>query len=550
MKKNTMKKNSFIGGAFVSTMAIIIVKIIGVIYVIPFNALIGEKGGALYGYGYNIYALFLSISSAGFPFAVSKLTSEYLALENKDKVSQVYKISKNIIFILSLVMFLLLFALATPIAKMIAVSGTGGNTVEDIALVLRLVSFAILVVPFLSVTRGFLQGHKMITPGSISQIIEQLVRVIVILVGCYLALNVFHMGLTVAVGISVFAACVGGLFSLLYLQIKLHQSNLLEKKMDSSQLEAVGKIIKRLSFYAVPYVIISAISNLYEITDMVIVQRVMSDILHVDAVTTETVSSVFTIWGGKFNGIILALIIGINTSLTPNIVTSFTKGDLQDVNDKINKSLELILYIIVPLTIFLSVYTRPLWTFFYGYNAVGVSVYRYFVFYALFGGIFTVIVNILQSLSKYKEVIVSIVLGLIFNVLLDGPFIVLFSKLGLMPATGAIVCGLCAYTLSITYAIVTLHKRYQISFYDVYVRLKDFILPWFIFIIMIVITARFLPTTLSGRLIQIPILGCAGIICFGVYFGVSYKMGIVSTLFDFKIMDKIPFLKNRNKKGE
>ena len=74
-----MKKNTFLGGALVSTIALIMVKIIGVIYVIPFNAMIGSKGGALYGYGYNIYALFLSISSAGFPFAVSKLTSEFIA---------------------------------------------------------------------------------------------------------------------------------------------------------------------------------------------------------------------------------------------------------------------------------------------------------------------------------------------------------------------------------------------------------------------------------------------------------------------------------------
>lgn len=541
MKKDTMKKNSFIGGAFVSTMAIIMVKIIGVIYVIPFNALIGEKGGALYGYGYNIYALFLSISSAGFPFAVSKLTSEYLALDNKKEVSQVYIISRNVIFLLSLVMFLLLFVLATPIAKMIAVSGTGGNTVEDIALILRLVSFAILVVPFLSVTRGFLQGHKMITPGSISQIIEQLVRVIVILVGCYLALRVFHMKLTIAVGISVFAACVGGLFSLLYLQIKLHRSNLLEDNVKVESKATFLKILKKLSFYAIPFVIISAISNLYEITDMVVVQRVLSDIIHLDAVTTETVSSVFTIWGGKFNGIILALIIGINTSLTPNIVTSYTKKDMDDVNDKINKSLELILYIIVPLTIFLSVFTRPLWTFFYGYNETGVAVYRYFVFYALFGGIFTVLVNILQSLSKYKEVIVSIGIGLVFNVLLDGPFILLFHKLGLMPAGGAVVCGLCAYTLSIAYAIICLSKRHHVSFQEVFTKVKKFLLPWVIFLVVLFFVYKYLPTTLSGRLIQIPILGVAGLICFGIYFLVSYRMGIFKDLFDFKI----PFLKNK-----
>ena len=71
-----MKKNTFMEGAILATAGILIVKVMGLIYVIPFNALIGEQGGALYGYAYNIYQLFLSISSAGFPFAVSKLTSE------------------------------------------------------------------------------------------------------------------------------------------------------------------------------------------------------------------------------------------------------------------------------------------------------------------------------------------------------------------------------------------------------------------------------------------------------------------------------------------
>ena len=70
-----MKKKSFLEGALIATFGIVLVKIIGLIYVIPFNAIIGEQGGALYGYGYNIYQLFLSISSAGFPFAISKMTS-------------------------------------------------------------------------------------------------------------------------------------------------------------------------------------------------------------------------------------------------------------------------------------------------------------------------------------------------------------------------------------------------------------------------------------------------------------------------------------------
>ena len=537
-----MKKNSFLGGALISTIGIIIVKIIGVIYVIPFNALIGEKGGALYGYGYNIYAIFLAMSSAGFPFAVSKLTSEYLALGNSKDVSRVYKISKYIIFLLSIIAFSLLFLLARPIATLIASSGTEGNTVNDIVYVLRLVSFAILVVPFLSVIRGFLQGHKIITPGSVSQVIEQLVRVIVILAGCYLALHVFNLGLTKAVGISVFAAFVGGLISLLYLETKLHKSNLLEKKVKIEKSATTNKIIKRLFFYAIPYVIISIVSNLYETIDMVVVQRVMSDILHVSATITESILSVFTIWGGKLNGIILAIIMGLNVSLTPNLVDSFTKKDLKETTSKINKSLELILFIIVPLTLFISFFAGPLWTMFYGKSFLGTDVYSCFIFYALFGGVFTVIVNILQSLSKYKEVITSILIGLVFNAIFDGPFILLFDKLGFVPANGAVICGLIGYSISITYSLLCLNRRYKISFKDLFKTIKRFIIPWIIFIITLIIETHILPIDLEGRLIQMPIMISAGMVCFGTYLLVAHKSGLLKDLLndsDNKLLKKL-----------
>ena len=100
-----MKKNSFIEGTVIATLGILIVKVIGIIYVIPFNAIIGETGGALYGYGYNIYQLFLSISSAGFPFAISKLTSEYHALGYKKAVKDTYQLSLKLISIISFVIF-------------------------------------------------------------------------------------------------------------------------------------------------------------------------------------------------------------------------------------------------------------------------------------------------------------------------------------------------------------------------------------------------------------------------------------------------------------
>ena len=155
-----MKKNSFMEGAIIATLGIIFVKIIGLLYVIPFNAIIGERGGALYGYAYNIYMLFLSVSSAGFPFAISKITSEYSAKDNEVAIKDTYDIATKIILIISIIIFLLLFIFAPQIGYLIIGKSTEGNTYQDIAFVIRMVSFAILIIPFLSVSKGFLQGNK------------------------------------------------------------------------------------------------------------------------------------------------------------------------------------------------------------------------------------------------------------------------------------------------------------------------------------------------------------------------------------------------------
>ena len=67
--KRQLQKNSFLNGAFIATMGIVITKVLGMLYVIPFYAIIGEQGGALYGYAYTIYNLFQSLSCAGIPNA-------------------------------------------------------------------------------------------------------------------------------------------------------------------------------------------------------------------------------------------------------------------------------------------------------------------------------------------------------------------------------------------------------------------------------------------------------------------------------------------------
>ena len=208
-----MKKNSFVEGTVIATAIIIIVKLLGMLYVIPFYKIVGDQGGALYSYGYNIYLLFLGISSAGLPDAIAKIISEYNALGYDDAKQRAYKIGRNLILGMAVISFFLLMVFAEEIGAFIIGDLKDGNTIQDVAFVVRCVAPSVLLIPFLSITKGYLQGHKFISASSMSQLIEQVFRITIILIGSYLVIKVFKGGISLAVGIAMTGAFFGGLFA-------------------------------------------------------------------------------------------------------------------------------------------------------------------------------------------------------------------------------------------------------------------------------------------------------------------------------------------------
>ena len=200
MKDVTMRKNTFVKGALITTIGIVLTKILGILYVIPFHAIIGDEGGALYGYAYTIYLFFVSFSSAGVPLAVSKIVSEYQTLGYSKAKKRVFILGKRISILIGIFCFLLIFMLAPILAKFILGDVSGGNSVSDVTFVIRIISSAIIIGPLLSVYRGFFEGHKFMSPPSISQVLEQLIRVLIIIFGSLITLKVFHLSISNVVG--------------------------------------------------------------------------------------------------------------------------------------------------------------------------------------------------------------------------------------------------------------------------------------------------------------------------------------------------------------
>ena len=535
-----MKKNGFVEGALIATVAVIITKILGMLYVIPFYKIIGSQGGALYSYAYNIYMIFLGISSAGIPTAISKIISEYSTLGYDEAKYRTYKIGTRIIGYISIVVFLIMFIFADLMAKSIIGNITGGNTYQDIAFVIRCISFAILVIPYLSVTKGYIQGHKIITPTSVGSVLEQLVRIFVILSGSYLAYRVFSSSLTLAVGIAVSGAFFGGLAAYIYLRVKMHHNKEIlgikkyEKKDDISNRD----IIKKILAFSLPFIIINIATSIYNFTDMVLILRGLN-ILGFSALDAEFIQSAITTWSTKICMVISSFAMGMVVSLIPNIVSSFVKNDWSGVNDKMNKAYQIILSISIPCSVGICILSRPVWTIFYGESTYGPQVLSIMILSAIFANLYSITFNTMQSLNKYKTVYISVIAGFGTNALLDIPLIILFNKIGLPPFWGASVATVLGYLISIKIATHDLKKNHNMKFNSTYIMGAKILVPTSIMCVILAVFNYFVKFNLASSFGCILMIIVNAIIGGTIYIVLSYKMKIFETIFGREYLNKI-----------
>lgn len=535
-----MKKNSFVEGTVIATLSVVFIKILGLLYVIPFYAIIGSQGGALYGYAYNIYTIFLSVSTTGVPIAISKIISEYNTLGYNEAKIRAFKLGRKIVSVISIVSFLLLITFAPTIAKIIIGNLKGGNTIDDVAAVIRIISFSILVVPLLSITRGYLQGHKYISPSSNSQIIEQIVRIFVIIFGSYLSYKVFHQSLRFTVSVAVTGAFFGALAGVIYLLYKIYKNRVKLGFVNDTPKDNISNkdIIKKIIRYTIPYIVLGLGSQIYTFLDMLLMLRTLGT-LGYSSTEVEFITSAITTWGMKINMIINSLAIGLTTSLIPNIVQSFVSKDWNDVNAKINKTFEMTLLIGLPLAFGISCLSVPIWTVFYGSSLMGGSILSYSIFTALFSTLYLIIISILQGLNKFKISYLSEFSGFIAILLLDVPLMILFHKLNLPAYFGSISATIVGYSIAIISSLIALKKNQYISYQKAIQMLSKIIIPLGVMIISLIIMNNFISYDSTSKTSSLITIIIKASIAGSLYLIIALKMNLFQEIFGRSSINKI-----------
>ena len=451
--------SKFLKGAFILTFGSVLSKVLGLFYLIPFEAMVGDTGATLYSYGYVPYSIFISFATAGMPLAVSKFISKYNAIEEYAVGQKLFKSSLILMFITGFLAFLILYALA-PVYAGFANVGESVLTIEDITAVIRAVSFALILVPFMSIIRGYFQGHEEMAPTAVSQVIEQIVRIVFLLAGVFIVLKVMDGNLVEAISIATFAATVGAVGGLIVLvwywkKRQPYIKDLLKKDRGTVQISLL-QIYKEILFSSIPFIFVGIAMPLFQQVDTLTFTRAMTE-AGVNIKVTDSALGVLNVYAQKLVIIPMTLATGFSMALLPSVTKAFVSGDRNLFRHQLDQAFQILLFITIPAVVGMSVLADPIYSAFYSHNEIGNLVLQAYAPTAILFALFSVTASVLQGINQQKFTVLSLLVGFLIKLGLNIPLIHLFETEGSIYAT---TLGFLAAVL-INFVVITYFTGYR-----------------------------------------------------------------------------------------
>lgn len=518
MKKQTKSavNAGFVQGAAILGIAGLLVKIIGAVYRIPLANIVGESGMAYYEVAYPYYSWLLVISSAGLPTAISKLVSERIALGDIVGAKRVFRAALRLLFVIGIVTAVLLFVLSSPIANL---SGAAPARYSLMAL-----SPALLFVSVMCAYRGYLQGMQCMTGTAISQIVEQLIKLIFGFGLAFLFVKtrpdvpeLAAMGALIGVSVSELVALAVIKF---YYDARIRNRSLpvcVSTKGAKSGLR--GSIIKRLLAIAIPITIGASIMPVTGIADSVFIINFLEkhDIAMgiAEEIANENARVAYTVLRSYVTPLInmpAVLTLSLSMSLVPAISQAVTRKEKRIVNAASRTGIKLAMFIGAPCAAGLFILGGPIMSLLY--SAVRNNQDRFIqaqqvMYIAAVGVLFLSLVQtltgIIQGLGKPRVPVYFLALGGIVKVV-SMVILMQFTSMGILGA--ALSTVLCYAVAGIADTVYVIRKtRMNISYTDTFAK------PLFSSIVMGF--AVFAVYTLGSKLGH-PTLATLASLCIGV----------------------------------
>ncbi len=524
------QKQSFLAGALTSTAGIFISKALGLLYIVPFTSMAQEQNMFFYSQAYTYYEILLSVCTAGFPFAIAAMVAKYANKNDYKTVMLIRKLSMSLMLLSGFIAALFFVAFSGAIATNALGSEATITDIQKLQTTFIILSLAVVLVPFLSVFRGFYQGLKELKIYAMSQVVEQVVRILTLLGLSAFLIYVLHMDSIYAIYMAVFSTSIAAFVAILfYFHFDRKNIKEIKKEADNQVKESETKkdLLKEMALFGLPYVAAAFLGNSMSIVNNIFFMNAMQ-------ATSETYESYKLILGimqvqaNKLTSIPQVLAIGFSAGIVPYLTIALENRDWKELQNNITQCLGTVLYIGVPLSFCLFALAGPVYYVMYGNSnlEIGRDILMWSSPIAITGTLSPICSSMMMTLRLRKKSLFYLFIGFLVKLV---SFFILIHFFGY---TGAITSSILTSFVVVYLNLRIIQKEYFVRYRQVFsqflriiiclgaMSLGFFILNWLG--IQPITQTRFI------ALIQVGIYGVVGLL---IYYGVSEYLKLPQDIF-------------------
>jgi len=438
-------------GVIVLMFSQLIIKIAGLAYKIYLTNRdgFGDTGNAVFSAGFQIYTIFLAISSIGVPNTISQLISAKAAVGDNKGAYRIFKVAVLIFGILGFLGTTVLYFYADKIA----------NTylgIPEAELTIVALAPSVFMVAISSVLRGYFNGREKISVTANSQSIEQILKTIltVILVENFALIS--KKNTTIMVAGAAVAATTATFFSFGYLYlIYIRNKKEIWKDVITSttkEKEGIQKIVKNIIYISLPITLTSLLAAANKSIDAFSIVNIISRYMN-----PEEAKFQYGILTGKVEGLVIlpySFNIAFATTLIPTISASRARGEMDKATKRINFSILATILISLPCTAVLFIYAKPILKLLFPNAYLGETMLKICSISIVFVAVTQTIGGVLQGLRKVKQPALAIGIGAIVKLTLN-PILLQIKSLNI---NGAIIATIISHIVTFVISFYYLRK--------------------------------------------------------------------------------------------
>ena len=276
----------------------------------------------------------------------------------------------------------------------------------------------------MSVIRGFFQGMNNLKPYAMSQIAEQVIRVIWMLLATFIIMKLGSKDYLSAVTQSTFAAFVGMVASFAVLLYFLYKEGLLQKVFETrDKIDSKSLLVDTIK-EAIPFIITGSAIQLFQILDQMTFINSMKWFTNYSNEDLVVMFSYFSANPNKITMILISVGVSIGSVGLPLLTENYVKGDLPAASRLVQDSITMLFLFLLPATVGVVMVGEPLYTVFYGKpDSLAMGLFVFAVLQSTILGLYMVLSPMLQAMFRNRKAVLYFVYGSIAKIVLQLPSI-------------------------------------------------------------------------------------------------------------------------------